>query len=150
MITKMTTRLLFAGTLILPAFAFSSVLTAQQKNYLEEIMAAQISNEQDRTAIKNEWTEAHQVAEFLCLPVAMTVIQKHESLVEKVTLSDGEQNSLILHTPIRLTGNGQYLIYGSKWIPFYFRCDLSSITGKVTRFVIDHHTPYPHRNAVLQ
>ena len=145
-----TARLLFTGALILPTIAFSSVLTTQQKNYLEEIMTTQISNEQDRMAIKNEWSEAHQVAEFLCRPVATTVIQRQESLVEKVILSDGEQNSLTLHSPIRLTGNGQYLISGSKWIPFYFRCDLSSITGKVTRFVIDHHTPYPQRNAVLQ
>lgn len=146
----MTARLLFTGTLIFSVFSFASVLTTEQTNYLEEIMTLQISNEQNRQIIKNNWTEAHQVAEFLCRPVAIAVIQKQEPLVEKVFLSDGENNSLILHSPIRLTGNGQYLIAETKWIPFYFRCDLSPITGKVTRFVIDRHTPYPHRNAVLQ
>lgn len=150
MITKLTKNLLFTITVILPVFASSSVLTTQQKIYLEEIMALQISNEQDRMAIKNNWTEAHQIAEFLCRPIAMAVIKKQEPLVETVFLSDGAQNGLILHSPIRLTGSGRYRISGSEWIPFYFRCDLSSITGRVTRFVINHHTPYPHRNAVLQ
>ncbi len=150
MITKMMARLLFTGTLILPFFSFASVLTTQQRNHLEEIMTNQIRNNQDRATLEKDWTEAHQVAEFLCRPAALIVIQKNEQLVDKVFLGDGKQNSLILHSPIRLTGNGQYRISGSKWIPFFFRCDLSSVTGKVTRFVIDHHTPYPDRNAVLQ
>ncbi|WP_426472923.1 hypothetical protein [Escherichia marmotae] len=150
MITKMSMKLFLISTLIPPVFSFASVLTTQQRNHLEEIMSVQISNEQDRVTIKNDWTEVHQIAEFLCRPEALTVIQKQEPLADKVFLGDEKQDSLILHSPIRLTGNGQYRISESKWIPFFFRCDLSSVTGKVTRFVIDHHTPYPHRNAILQ
>lgn len=60
MITKMTVKLLFISTLIQPAFSFASVFTTPQKNHLKEMMMVQISNVQDRVAIKNDWTDAHQ------------------------------------------------------------------------------------------
>ncbi|EFH7843640.1 hypothetical protein GJ336_19780, partial [Escherichia coli] len=59
MITKMTVKLLFISTLIQPAFSFASVFTTPQKNHLKEMMMVQISNVQDRVAIKNDWTDAH-------------------------------------------------------------------------------------------
>ncbi|HMF77044.1 MAG TPA: hypothetical protein VK604_15405 [Bryobacteraceae bacterium] len=81
------------------------------------------------------WTNAKKVAEFMCRPAALPILQKREKGVDRVFLGTDAPETLTLAGNRRLTGIGQYRA-PKGWQDFTFTCDLNPDTGKVTAFQI--------------
>ncbi|EDF5515928.1 hypothetical protein RBC57_004601 [Salmonella enterica] len=119
---------------MLSTSAGADVLTPAQRLHLDRNIRTQIKTDSGFQSLRAEWTEAHQVAEFLCRPVALKTLRKKIPVVDKVFLGDGKNGGLILHSPSRLIGIGQYRAGGINWVSFSFKCELSPSTGEVTGF----------------
>ncbi|EDJ9072692.1 TPA: DUF930 domain-containing protein [Salmonella enterica] len=116
-----------------------------QRNVLESVINKQVKNDNDRLFVRNSWSEARQVAEFLCRPAALKEIRKHYPDAEKVFLGSGHNSGLTLHSSTRLTGKGQYIRRGStEWHAFNFECLTDVDKGRVKRFRYSEKK-YPER-----
>ncbi|EAO1992755.1 hypothetical protein E0G79_23755 [Salmonella enterica] len=121
------------------------VLNLKQRNVLESIINNQVNNDNDRLFVRNTWSEAKQVAEFLCRPAALIEIRKYYPDAEKVFLGSGHNSGLTLHSSTRLTGKGQYIRRGStEWRAFHFECLTDMDKGRVKRFRYSE-VKYPER-----
>ncbi|ECC8733136.1 DUF930 domain-containing protein [Salmonella enterica subsp. enterica] len=121
------------------------VLTPGQRNVLESVINKQVKNDNDRLFVRNTWSEARLVAEFLCRPAALKEIRKHYPDAGKVFLGSGHNSGLTLHSSTRLTGKGQYIRRGStEWHAFNFECLTDVDKGRVKRFRYSEKK-YPER-----
>jgi hypothetical protein len=79
------------------------------------------------------WSNTKKVAELLCRPAALPVLQKQAAGVDRVFLGTGDPKTLTLESNSRLIGTGQFRT-PKGWTDFMFTCDLNPATAKVTAF----------------
>jgi len=83
--------------------------------------------------VAGEWSNAKKVAEVLCRPVALSVLKRQATGVDRVFLGTADPHTLNLESNRRLTGSGQFRT-PKGWREFTFTCELDPDTGKVTSF----------------
>ena len=94
--------------------------------------------------IANEWSNAKKIAELICRPAALPVLERADKSVDKVFLGTDSPESLTLATDGRLTGSGQYR--NSKgWQDISFTCEVTPETGKVKSFSWTPATAQPSK-----
>ena len=103
---------------------------AETRAVLKQI--ATLKSSTDRN-VAHSWSNAKKVAELICRPAALTVLQKQVKGTDRVFLGTDAPQSLTLESDHRLTGSGE-LRTPHGWQDFSFTCDLSPATGKVTNF----------------
>jgi hypothetical protein len=81
----------------------------------------------------NGWSNSKKVAELLCGPAALPILQKQFKGVDRVFLGTDVPSTLTLESDARLSGTGQYRT-PQGWQDFTFTCDLNPQTGRVTAF----------------
>ncbi|HEX2759774.1 MAG TPA: hypothetical protein VHM27_04635 [Rhizomicrobium sp.] len=84
-------------------------------------------------ALASAWSDAKKVAEFICRPLAMTVLKQRFKGADRVFLGDDKPQSLQLAGDHQLTGYGQVRI-PTGWRTFDFSCALDPKSGKVLGF----------------
>lgn len=87
----------------------------------------------DDRRVAEDWSNAKKVAEVLCRPVALSVLKKQTTGVDRVFLGTADPHTLNLESNRRLTGSGQFRT-PKGWRYFTFTCELAPDTGKVTSF----------------
>jgi hypothetical protein len=93
---------------------------------------AQLKYPQER-ALASSWSDAKKAAEFLCRPLAITVLKQRWKDADRVFLGDGSAQSLHLAHDRQLTGQGQVRM-GTGWRTFDFTCALDPGSGKAAGF----------------
>jgi hypothetical protein len=79
------------------------------------------------------WSDAKKVAEMICRPAALRVLQKQNKAVDRVFLGTDDPTSLTLESNARLTGTGEYRT-PQGWQNISFVCEVKPATANVTRF----------------
>lgn len=125
------------GCSISLVYASDARLNQTQLEHLNALINSQLKEQSDRDII-NGWTEAQQVAEFICRPIAEKTIKKQFPATDRIILDQGPDNEQHLVSATMLTGNGQYRA-GMNWTPFHFQCDISK-TGEAVNFRIRKKT----------
>ncbi|PHM50276.1 hypothetical protein Xmir_00455 [Xenorhabdus miraniensis] len=124
-----------ASCLLLSAFAQaqspSKQLSLTQKKYLQLQINEQIT---DKSVLKDiaNWSEAKKVAEFICRPFALPIIQQHHKDADKVFLGDVSPDSIKLEHSSELVGKGMYRT-DDGWKDIRFSCKLDA-AGKAHSF----------------
>ncbi len=85
------------------------------------------------------WSDAKKMAEMICRPAALPVLQKQNKAVDRVFLGTDDPTSLTLESNARLTGTGEYRT-PQGWQNISFVCEVNPATAKVTSF---QSTPLP-------
>ena len=86
----------------------------------------------------NGWSEAKQVAEFICRPAALPVLRRQRRGADRVFLGIDPvaDHGLSLESDHLLRGSGSVRT-ADGWRDFRFTCRLDPDTGKVRRFTPD-------------
>jgi hypothetical protein len=92
----------------------------------------QLKYPQER-ALASSWTDAKKAAEFICRPLATTVLKQRLKSADRVFLGDDKPQSLQLVGDRQLTGHGQVRT-ADGWQTFDFSCALDPKSGKAVRF----------------
>jgi hypothetical protein len=79
------------------------------------------------------WSNTKKVAELLCRPAALPVLNKQTAAVDRVFLGTDDPKTLTLESSSRLSGTGEFRT-PKGWTDFTFTCDLDPQTGKVIAF----------------
>ncbi len=93
---------------------------------------AKLKYPQERS-VASHWTDAKKAAEFICRPLATSVLKRHLKEADRVFLGTGEPHTLRLESNNRLSGRGQVRV-GYNWQTFTFSCALNPRTGKAVSF----------------
>lgn len=117
-----------------------AILLPAQKTYLNRQITQSLHDKEEQQMVF-EWDEAEQVAEFICRPIALAVIQKTAPLADKVFLGDAKKESLTLKSAHELVGTGQYRT-GFEWTTFKFTCKINEKTGKAGDFLFQKSPSY--------
>lgn len=112
------------------AQAAEQLSTAQNTVITRQI--AQLKYPQER-ALASSWGDAKKVAEFICRPLALTVLKQRFKGADRVFLGDDKPLSLQLAGDHQLTGYGQVRI-PTGWRTFDFSCALDPKSGKALGF----------------
>jgi hypothetical protein len=133
----MQTRRMLAETLILMlattvahAQAPAPLSSAQQQRIAHAVQSLKSPAER-RLAMR--WSDAKQVAEWLCRPAAYRQLQKAHPGVERVFLGLGGKHDLRLIGNRELTGVGEART-ADGWKTFSFTCELDPQSGNVVKF----------------
>lgn len=86
----------------------------------------------DRHVAQN-WSDAKKVAELICRPAALPVLQKTAPDADKVFLGTDGPKSLSLVSDKLLKGSGEFRTLQG-WKDFTFTCEMDPQTGKVVSF----------------
>ena len=92
---------------------------------------AKLKYPQERS-LASQWNDAKKVAEFICRPLATSVL-KRRSKADRVFLGTDDPKTLRLVGTRQLDGSGQYRA-GSDWQTFTFSCILDPQKGTATAF----------------
>lgn len=98
---------------------------------------AKLKSPQERS-LASAWTDAKKVAEFICRPLATSVLKRRLN-ADRVFLGTDDPGTLQLRSDGQLTGSGQYRA-GNNWQNFTFSCALNPRNGTATSF---HTDPAP-------
>ncbi|WP_275385799.1 hypothetical protein [Xenorhabdus bovienii] len=121
----------FLFSVFVQAQSPSSQLSTSQQKYLQQQIDKQMT---DKSAAKEveSWSDTKKVAEFICRPLALSVIQRGHKEADKVFLGDESPNSIRL-IDSRLIGTGMYR-QGFSWKNIRFSCELDPKTGEARSF----------------
>jgi len=87
----------------------------------------------EERSVASQWSDAKKVAEFICRPAALGVLQKQLETADRVFLGTDDPKTLDLVSDSLLRGSGQVRT-GSDWRTFTFSCVLDPATGKAVSF----------------
>ncbi|MCC8365283.1 hypothetical protein J8V57_03155 [Xenorhabdus sp. PB61.4] len=106
-------------------------LSQNQQKYLQQQIDKQVI---DKSALKdiNKWSDAKKIAEFICRPFALPIIQQLHKDADKVFLGDVSPDSIKLVSSSELVGAGMYRT-DNGWKNIQFSCKLDA-TGKPQSF----------------
>lgn len=79
------------------------------------------------------WSDAKKMAEMICRPAALRILQKQNKGVDRVFLGTDDPTSLTLESNAHLTGTGEYRT-PQGWQNISFVCEVNPATAKVTSF----------------
>ncbi|PHM44762.1 hypothetical protein Xmau_01476 [Xenorhabdus mauleonii] len=112
----------------------SNQLSLSQKKYLEKQISKHVT---DKSALKDveSWSDTKKVAEFICRPFALPVIQKQHKDADKIFLGEVSPDDIKLTSASELVGIGMYRT-GMDWHDIRFTCKLDA-TGKAHSFTFE-------------
>ncbi len=79
------------------------------------------------------WSDAKKMAEMICRPAALGILQKQNKAIDRVSLGTDDPTSLALESNARLTGIGEYRT-PQGWQNISFVCEVNPATAKVASF----------------
>ncbi|CDG15813.1 hypothetical protein [Xenorhabdus doucetiae] len=133
---------LFFSTFALSTFAQAQVPTQQlslsQKKYLQQQINEQVIDKSALSMVEG-WSETKKVAEFICRPFALPVIQKYHKDADKVFLGIDSPGDIKLKNASELVGIGMYRT-DDGWHNIRFSCKLDAI-GKARSFKFENIVP---------
>lgn len=124
------TLILMFATTIAHAQAPAPLSRAQQQRIAHAVQSLKSPAER-RLAMR--WSDAKQVAEWLCRPAAYRELQKAYPGTERVFLGLGGKHDLRLVGNRELTGVGEART-ADGWKTFSFTCELDPRSGNVVQF----------------
>ncbi|WP_233420658.1 hypothetical protein [Xenorhabdus nematophila] len=113
-------------------------MSKNQQKYLEQQINKQVTDKSSLKDVKS-WSETKKVAEFICRPFALPVIQKHHKDADKVFLGDVSPDSIKLTDSSELIGLGMYRT-DQGWNDIQFSCKLDA-TGRAQSFTYEKVIP---------
>jgi hypothetical protein len=93
---------------------------------------AKLKYPQERGLV-SQWSDAKKAAEFICRPLAASVLKRRLRTADRVFLGTENPKTLRLVSNRRLEGSGQ-VRSGDQWRTFTFYCVLDPQTGKAVSF----------------
>ncbi len=129
--TVMITVLLLTAAMPRTLSAFEPDLSAAETTAVNRQIATLKASGDRRMA--QGWSNTKKVAELLCRPAALPVLNKQTAAVDRVFLGTDDPKTLTLESNSRLTGTGEFRT-PKGWTDFTFTCDLDPQTGKVVAF----------------
>ncbi|AOM41866.1 hypothetical protein [Xenorhabdus hominickii] len=116
----------------------STPLSKTQKKYLQQQINEQIT---DKSALPmvDSWSETKKVAEFICRPLALSVIKQQYKDADKVFLGIDSPNDIRLENSSELIGIGMYRT-DDGWNNIKFTCKLDA-NGKAQSFKFEKIVP---------
>jgi hypothetical protein len=99
------------------------------------LVASQIAKLQhvEERSLASQWSDAKKAAEFICRPMAMSVLQRELKTADRVFLGTDDPATLNLVSDSLLKGSGQVRT-NDGWRTFNFSCALDPQTGKAVSF----------------
>jgi hypothetical protein len=120
------------GLIVLPPTVSGAAHLSSAQAAVVTRQIAKLRYPQERS-LASRWTDAKKAAEFICRPLATSVLKRHLKEADRVFLGTDEPRTLRLESNARLSGRGQIRI-GYNWQIFTFSCAMNPRTGKAVSF----------------